>query len=332
MQKTFIYGLYDPVSSELRYIGKADDPTDRLKQHIGEAREGVKSHKSNWIRKLLSEDLAPFLRILEEVKVKNWQKKETKWIKKSRKAGYNLTNMTDGGEGTRLMGSDNGRFGFRGKDNPTYGLKRTNEQRVRMSKTQQKMWDDNPERKKALSENNPAYTQLFRDKVSGDKNPAKRPEVRAKISKAVSGSKNGMFGKKLSKESRKKLSLSLLEYNRNIKVHHNKGRKHSEETKEKIRVANLGKKLSPEAIEKLRQINLGKIVSEETREKLRQANLGKKTSAETKAKISKALRGRKLSPEQKVKASEAAKKRWADPVYRAKMVEARNNRKEVLIK
>lgn len=48
------------------------------------------------------------------------------------------------------------------------------------------------------------------------------------------------------------------------KVGHNLGKKHSEETKEKMR----GRKMSEEAKEKLRQINLGKKLSEETRIKI----------------------------------------------------------------
>lgn len=30
---TFIYGLLDPRTKELRYIGKADDPNTRLAKH-----------------------------------------------------------------------------------------------------------------------------------------------------------------------------------------------------------------------------------------------------------------------------------------------------------
>jgi len=45
----------------------------------------------------------------------------------------------------------------------------------------------------------------------------------------------------------------------------------SEETKEKIRIANIGHTLSEEAKEKLRAVNLGKKHSEETKQKMREA-------------------------------------------------------------
>jgi group I intron endonuclease len=84
------------------------------------------------------------------------------------------------------------------------------------------------------------------------------------------------------------------------------GVKHSEETKEKIRISKLGKKTGPfskesrenmrisalnrpprsdEHREKLRKANLGKKMSDEHREKLRKANLGKKMSDESKEKL-----------------------------------------------
>lgn len=56
-----------------------------------------------------------------------------------------------------------------------------------------------------------------------------------------------------------------------------KGRKHSKETKEKIRKWNIGRKMKP--------------ISEAHKKAIRDANLGSKHSDETKAKISKALTG-----------------------------------------
>ena len=47
-------------------------------------------------------------------------------------------------------------------------------------------------------ENNPNYNKG--NKIKGDRNPAKRPEVRAKLSQKLSGEGNPMYGKKQSKE------------------------------------------------------------------------------------------------------------------------------------
>ena len=69
-----------------------------------------------------------------------------------------------------------------------------------------------------------------------------------------------MLGKKLSEETKEKIRIAKV------------GTKASEETKEKMRIANIGK-------------NLGKKASEETKEKMRIAKVGKKASDETKEKI-----------------------------------------------
>jgi len=71
-----------------------------------------------------------------------------------------------------------------------------------------------------------------------------------------------MLGKKLSKETRKKMSKSA------------KGRKTSDETKGKLRQINLGKTYSEEIKRKQSEIKMGHPVSEETREKIRIANSG----------------------------------------------------------
>lgn len=63
------------------------------------------------------------------------------------------------------------------------------------------------------------------------------------------------------------------------------GKHHSEETKEKIRQANLGKTLSPEHKAKLIAANTERKKTPEEIEKLRQANLGKKMSEESKQKM-----------------------------------------------
>lgn len=80
------------------------------------------------------------------------------------------------------------------------------------------------------------------------------------------------------------------------------GFKHSDETKEKIRVANIGKKHTEETKQKISKA--GKNISNETREKMSQASKGRKHSKETKQKISGKNKGKKLTDKQKAKISE----------------------------
>jgi hypothetical protein len=75
----------------------------------------------------------------------------------------------------------------------------------------------------------------------------------------------------------------------------------SEETKQKIREANLGKKLSSETIQKLREANLGKTISEEQKQAISNATKGIPRSEETKMKISNANSGKIRSEETKKK-------------------------------
>jgi len=53
-----------------------------------------------------------------------------------------------------------------------------------------------------------------------------------------------------------------------VKGHHRVGTKHSEEVKQKVRIAHCGKEMSEETREKMRVANLGKKHSEETKRKM----------------------------------------------------------------
>lgn len=69
----------------------------------------------------------------------------------------------------------------------------------------------------------------------------------------------------------------------------------SEETKQKVRIANLGKRHSEETKQKMRNSHL--IVSEETRKKISAVHKGKPKSLEQRAKMSSASKGRPKSKE-----------------------------------
>lgn len=95
---TFIYGLIDPRTNELRYVGKSVRPIERLATHIREARSGSILHSRRWIDGLTAVNLRPELLILEEVDG-DANECERFWIASMKLAGCSLTNRTIGGDG-----------------------------------------------------------------------------------------------------------------------------------------------------------------------------------------------------------------------------------------
>lgn len=96
MPYTFIYSLSDPITGEIRYVGKTvKSLAKRLSAHL---RERCNPHRVRWIAKLLRTGLKPKIALLETVDG-DWAETERRWIRKLRKAGHNLLNKTEGGEG-----------------------------------------------------------------------------------------------------------------------------------------------------------------------------------------------------------------------------------------
>lgn len=97
-REVFIYGLMDPTTEEIRYIGKSVEPETRFRSHCNDNRVGI--YNSRWIQKLARQGLSPRLEILEIIPPGgDWQGAEKRWIAKGRSLGWRLTNITDGGEG-----------------------------------------------------------------------------------------------------------------------------------------------------------------------------------------------------------------------------------------
>jgi hypothetical protein len=96
-----IYALIDPRTDEVRYVGfTCRDLSDRLYGHVKVAKEGYNAHCSRWIRQLLSLDIEPHIMLLEKISMRfTWQEREKFWIRKGKRLGWQLTNMTEGGDG-----------------------------------------------------------------------------------------------------------------------------------------------------------------------------------------------------------------------------------------
>lgn len=104
-------------------------------------------------------------------------------------------------------GENNGMFGVHGHDHPNYGKELPISRKEKISASLLEYWRNHPEKK---------------EKMSGDRNPAKKLDVRKKISESLKG-------KPLSEEHKFKLSKC-----RKGKPGSNKGRCWSKETKIKI--------------------------------------------------------------------------------------------------
>jgi group I intron endonuclease len=99
--KRIVYGLYDPRTSALRYIGKSESGESRLLRHLNpKTLNTEKTHKSNWIKSLIKLGLKPYLQVLYTAsEFEDLSKLEISFIAKHKASGDNLTNQTNGGEG-----------------------------------------------------------------------------------------------------------------------------------------------------------------------------------------------------------------------------------------
>ena len=92
-----IYGLHDPRTGALRYVGKANCSAKRLQGHLRDAKRR-KTPLYSWINSLGREGHLPELRLIETCDQENWRDRERHWIAKYREDGAHLANVADGGD------------------------------------------------------------------------------------------------------------------------------------------------------------------------------------------------------------------------------------------
>lgn len=127
MKPVFIYVLNDPITGIVRYCGQTLNPDTRLNEHLSISKR-KKWHCACWIKSLTSKNLRPIMEILDVVPDTEADFWEREYIQNFRERGFDLTNITPGGntgpsrlghkhspEARRKIGA-----GWRGKKRPPF--------------------------------------------------------------------------------------------------------------------------------------------------------------------------------------------------------------------
>lgn len=158
-----IYALADPCSPlDFRYVGWATDTRRRLLRHIAEAKKLTDStHRLNWIRSVLTAGRVPTMVVIADAATRaEANRLERKHIKLYRRAGHDLTNGSDGGDGVR----------------PTASV------RAKMSASQQVRWRRPEEHAKmSAAKSTPASLLL----LAQARERAKNAQTRRKLSASI---------------------------------------------------------------------------------------------------------------------------------------------------
>lgn len=158
-----IYGLVDPMTNELRYIGKSSRGLKRPLEHAKHARKSSnpRSHLYRWIKKLQAFGHDPEIISIEDghPDEDDLNEAERFFISYFRSIGSRLTNATLGGDG---IDSD----------------------------TRRQLWKDPDIRQRQIEAIrkavlDPAWISKMSQAFSGEKNNSKRADVRAKMSQSA---------------------------------------------------------------------------------------------------------------------------------------------------
>ena len=121
METTNIYVLIDPITNMVRYVGKANDVSQRYRAHLNRARKH-QIHKKNWIEKLKNKGLKPIIEVIDIVPIEEWVFWETYWISQMKTWGFDLINYTNGGDGCTFSNQTSFKKGQGGKKVVGYNI------------------------------------------------------------------------------------------------------------------------------------------------------------------------------------------------------------------
>lgn len=98
-----VYGLVDPRTNLVRYVGRSSSGLRRPKIHLCPSNLRGQSHKERWLREVIAQGLRPGIRILRECEsFHEAETSEVEEIRRLRAEGVKLTNATEGGKGKPL--------------------------------------------------------------------------------------------------------------------------------------------------------------------------------------------------------------------------------------
>lgn len=103
MQETvFIYTLSDPNTGLVRYVGKTDNLKRRYNEHFKNARL-CKTHVQCWIHGLRNKGERPEMDCIDTVLMGEFKFWEQYYISLYKSWGFDLTNLTIGGDGEKML-------------------------------------------------------------------------------------------------------------------------------------------------------------------------------------------------------------------------------------
>lgn len=192
-----IYGLHDPESGELRYIGQTiKSIPNRLSAHLSPSSLRRHSYLYRWLGGLVERGLKP---TWSQIDVAGDQadldRLEIEHIAKARLDGVRLVNLSDGGGGRAgYVPSKEEREKIASKQRGVPRQPKTSEQKAHMSQVM-----------KGRNTNTPEHIERLRQMKIG---VPRSEETKARISEAKKGTPSHMKGKHHTEETKAKVSAS----------------------------------------------------------------------------------------------------------------------------
>jgi hypothetical protein len=185
MKQVYIYGLIDPTTSQLRYIGKSINPNSRFRKHLQDSKKKI-TYKDKWIFSLIERKIKPELIIIDTLEEVNWEFWEIHYISYFKSIGCSLTNLTCGGENPpNLKGRKRTIEEIEKIRLGNIGKKRSKETRENISKSKKgkPLFHLNNEKERSLSHKKNLSLSL-KGRLSPNKGKIFSKEYKNKLSKA----------------------------------------------------------------------------------------------------------------------------------------------------